>query len=644
MDPGPGPSGSPPAGPLQPASADRVNQCRESSVHEKISQFNSLSTGMAGLQLGRGSFDAALSRAMVGREEAEAQVRRLHDETKQLQSALQDGRERERRVGERLEAVMVGCTPCPLAADVLPHLSPRLTFTTASQENYGRAKETHAHTQALWEKELRRARKDNFKNQSMIVKLREELKSARGDVKAMQERIEHEKSRTRAREQEAFSARYELVSVQEELQMALGRIKALEQERDAFKTAAQKEEVARIAAEGRIPLPQTDDISDEFSSPRKGAKAAARVRIASDTRLSLTTMDILSSAAAEMEREELTMQMLWERQRADRAQEMVDFLEAECRMRCCPSSRSEASRLDISPRPEGGPDSPQEQELAKATAAVAAAASAAAVEAHHHQEPPHVETHPQAHTEPSRPAAEARRKSRRSTIFCPDEGIFRTVSEPLEEAEDAESGELDEMSIQRADEQDVQLHLGPEPGRGIGTEARPSPFRLHARTPSVDPPNCAILARERTSLQSLLNAPHDNETDSLSSMCNVPTVDDTEAAPSPRPHTSAAVYLVTAATTTTTVPLRDEDDRTESSLGDRLRTPSSHAHPAGFDFTDPALTPTMTREQALAKIRERRGRVRSAAPTVATPHRAGKGSDKRAVSGPTNKPVGRSRT
>ncbi|PHH84405.1 hypothetical protein CDD83_1994 [Cordyceps sp. RAO-2017] len=241
-------------GPLQTAAPDRMNQRhdsimsplrndgRDNSVHEKISQFNSLSIAMQSKQLERKTADAALKRAMVGREEAEAEMRRLREETRQLQRVIQEGRERERRVGERLETVM---------------------------ENYGRAKETHAHTQALWEKEIRRARKENFKTQSTIVKLQEELKTARSAVRILEETVEREKERSRVRENEAFAARYQLVGAQEQLDDALERVKVAEQERDAFKTAAKNEEVARIAAEGRLPLPKPRDPGDEFASPRK---------------------------------------------------------------------------------------------------------------------------------------------------------------------------------------------------------------------------------------------------------------------------------------------------------------------------------------------------------------------------------------
>lgn len=58
-------------------------------------------------QLERSTADAALRRAMLGREEAETEMRRYREEARTLRSVVEEGRERERKVGERLETVMV---------------------------------------------------------------------------------------------------------------------------------------------------------------------------------------------------------------------------------------------------------------------------------------------------------------------------------------------------------------------------------------------------------------------------------------------------------------------------------------------------------------------------------------------------------
>jgi len=51
--------------------------------------------------------EASLRRAVLGREEAESETRRLRDENRVLRREIEEGRARERRVGERVEGVMV---------------------------------------------------------------------------------------------------------------------------------------------------------------------------------------------------------------------------------------------------------------------------------------------------------------------------------------------------------------------------------------------------------------------------------------------------------------------------------------------------------------------------------------------------------
>jgi hypothetical protein len=51
--------------------------------------------------------EAELRRAQIAREEAESDVKRLREETRRLKKEGDDGRDRERKVGKRLEVVMV---------------------------------------------------------------------------------------------------------------------------------------------------------------------------------------------------------------------------------------------------------------------------------------------------------------------------------------------------------------------------------------------------------------------------------------------------------------------------------------------------------------------------------------------------------
>ncbi|RFU31933.1 hypothetical protein B7463_g4397, partial [Scytalidium lignicola] len=490
-----------PGSPLHQISPERVNQqrsifddngsptavrsgihSRESSVHDKVAAFNSLA--LKGKDLERKTNDAALRRAMLGREEAESEMRRYKEEVKALRRQVEEGREREKKVGERLENVM---------------------------ENYGRAKETHAHTQTLWEKEIRRAKKESFKSQSVVVKLQEELKMSRSNLKMAQADFEEERERSLKREQEAFAARYQVVGLQEELVQLAESIKLLEQERDAFKTIAENEEIARIAAEGRIPLPSSSP-DDEFASPKK--KRQSRISI-----------PFTSSVVSEDELEECRMRLEWEKRRADTAHERIEFLEIECRLNCCPSraARNTSRLSEIS--------TSEDKEAATANK---------------------TSGHP-------------------SHIFIAAEGIFRPVVD-----------ETPSVYLEKT----ITNHQSELPSP---QQEAYEPFS-YARTPSCEPPSRALTMDPNTSLLSLLDAPHNLPQDEIEEEEEQPTVIETF-------HTIS---------TTTRIPLADPQE--PRPLGSTT-----------VDLTNPALSPTMTKEEALAQIRERRGRARSLAHGTLTP-------------------------
>lgn len=83
----------------------KVAQSQENSdVKSKVAQFNTLSKEAVQR---RKDNEAAMRRAVLGREEAENETRRLKDENRGLRKDLEDGRARETRVAERIESVMV---------------------------------------------------------------------------------------------------------------------------------------------------------------------------------------------------------------------------------------------------------------------------------------------------------------------------------------------------------------------------------------------------------------------------------------------------------------------------------------------------------------------------------------------------------
>ncbi|KAI4143684.1 MAG: hypothetical protein LQ341_002852 [Variospora aurantia] len=273
----------------------KLAQSQENSdVKNKVAQFNSLSKEAAQR---RKDNEAAMRRAVLGREEAENETRRLKEENRGLRKELEEGRARENRVAERIESVM---------------------------EELHRTKETQAYAQGVYEKEVRRARKEAFRSSSAVVKLQEELKTTRNRYTLMREEVEAQKRKIKSREEEAFAAESQLVGLQEELETAKRKTKVTEEERDALKTILQQEEVARIAAEGKIALPPSS-ADDEFSSPKKRRRESVKENV--DPK----AMEI----EAPSELDNLKWELRMEKSMRIQAASLVDFMKMECQFRCC---------------------------------------------------------------------------------------------------------------------------------------------------------------------------------------------------------------------------------------------------------------------------------------------------------------------
>lgn len=191
------------------------------------------------------------------------------------------------------------------------------------QENFGRSRESFESAKVAWDKEIRRARKESFKTQSAFLKAQDELKSCRMAIRAVKSDLEIEKARSSVREQEAFQTRFQLAQAQEEQSHLHKQLQLVEQERDVLRKIVEKKQIVRAASEGCIPLPFSNE-DDEFASPKKRC-------------LTVGPTAILRSAASEGELEELRMELNWEKQRACRAFDRIEFLETECKLQCCAS-------------------------------------------------------------------------------------------------------------------------------------------------------------------------------------------------------------------------------------------------------------------------------------------------------------------
>ena len=325
-------------------------------------------------------------------------------------------------------------------------------------------KESHAHAIETKEKDIQRYRKTHIDHEKKFKQLGDKYQYTKNELAKTKSELDEEKQRSTAREQEAFESRSQLSTLQEELAAAIEKIKLGEQERDAFKAAAKSEEVLRIAAEGRIPLPKPTEEDDEFRSPKKVSAPLPKV-------------EIVSSEASEEEIELLKDQLERERYRAEAAFDLVDFLTLECQFRCCSCRRGDKAEITFAqgampiltkpvnnaPAPSLNPDMMEDVEMGGVD----------------HDDAMEVDTITVAESYPNGT----------STIFVPSEGIFRTVPSRSLQPQQAPPPAKHRYSTEQMP---PPPHINPRDVNrsSISSRGRQSPHnnRFQARTPSAEPP------------------------------------------------------------------------------------------------------------------------------------------------------------
>lgn len=351
----------------------------DSDVQGKVAQFNNLSREAAQR---RKDNEAALKRAVLGREEAESETRRVREENRILRKDVEEGRARERRVGERLESVM---------------------------EELGRVNETSTHEKGIYEKEVRRARKEAFKSSSALVNLQEELKSTRNRYTLMREEVDVQRRKVVDEEKKATAALGQLCGLQESLESLLQQVKVIEQERDALKINLQEEEVVRIAAQGAVALPASPE-GDEFASPRK-------------RRHRESLKENMDPQAPEVEDQLLMLkeELRTQKRMRLRADDQVHFMKMECQFQCCSCRVAERRGVEYIH------DNSMAQKISKAASPMVevyetSAMDVAVVSTQSHLERP---TTPPARPSPSRQTTE------QLVNFSPTTGTFYKAPSPI---------------------------------------------------------------------------------------------------------------------------------------------------------------------------------------------------------------------
>lgn len=214
----------------------------------------------------------------------------------------------------------------------VPFLFCAFDRTNNLKDDFRQAKGEYSSNAEAYVKEVRKARKEAFKSASVVLKLQETLRDTQKRLQVS--KIDHATDVQKADrfEQEATDAKCALMAMQQDLNKLQEQFKVLEQEKEALKTSLKEEEVARIAAEGQIALPTSqEDDTDLFTSPRKST--SPRKLQSSSFSDDKENVGVVTKKMVDTKR--LQEEVETERQKKEAAEEMVEFLRMECAFRCC---------------------------------------------------------------------------------------------------------------------------------------------------------------------------------------------------------------------------------------------------------------------------------------------------------------------
>lgn len=457
----------------------------------------------------------------------------------------------------------------------------------------------------------------------------------------MQTNLETERLKASKREQEAFTAQYQLVGAQEEHQKALEQIKVLEEERNSLKTNLKEEEVARIAAEGRIALPPPKDEDDEdllqspvrspFKSPRK---LQQRIVNSSDSEKE----NVMPPKKSMMQLKSLQEELVAERRLRQKALDQIDFMKMECQFQCCSCRIAEqrgkhyvhddnfVSEMERIKKEVPLPDDNMEVDTKDVAREV------------------------------EQPVVEPDNKEDQ-VAPSPDPATFHTIDSIMDEA----PAPVEKMSVrERRRQTGVKRHSS---FRLSGSVKHSTPdideshtilqeeiFKVHETVHEEEPEPAIIVEQYDEDAEADEEEEEEDNSPPVNSTLRTRTPS-TEAVFDP---VTPAGYAVRTVTTTTTIPIQFSPEKTSREYINTAlpATPQTIAHPPHYGMTNdenmPPQSPyssgvfkadgTIDREAALELIRQRRGRARSMVLGQATPKKQMvEGNVRRDISAPVSK-------
>lgn len=385
----------------------------------------------------------------------------------------------------------------------------------------------------------------------------------------MREEVEVQRRKVDGKEQETFAAQYQLVGLQEELDNLRQQMRIAEEEKETLKTSLKEEEVARIAAEGRIALPVSRE-GDEFASPKK-TRAKKRESLKENDDPELEEGDEELMAARRAVEVEMQLRRI--------AEDQIGFMKMECQFQCCSCRIAEKHGqeyiYDHGPAAQFARKASQHADLSKTISTIIETSDPFITEPSSITTTPDPFTEP-INTQPQPPSPQPQDTTERLINFSPTTGTFYALPPATEPTFPEELSPI----------RPHHLPTRPLPPTPLQTSTRhPSPL---SSTPPPTPHE----------------APH-----------HLPS---TPSTPPKTIHTT---------TFTTSIPLHPS-------------TPGEAMTPIAAPYTPNA---TLTREQALEQIRQRRGRARSIAAGLGTPRRPMTAVERRDVSAPVGGSVRRGR-
>lgn len=584
-----------------------------SEVQAKVAFLNSLSRqGSPVNPAQQQSNNAALQRAILGREEAESALASVQEELAEAQS-------RERRISERLESLL--------------------------EELHG-TKERQGHERSIFEKEIRKARKEAFRAGSTLVKLQEELKHAKSEAKALKDELAAEREAKDKAKQEAFERAYALAGLTEELEDLKGKLRSMEASHHSNTLELRAHEIRkedfgrlslaegdlaflttprrpkRVAADSvRSPAPEMDADGNAEATPPKRQRLSECTTTAGEEHVTSST----SASSADNELlEELRDELVFERRLRAQAEEMVHFLNIECQFeRCsCRIAESQGRRYIYDAEYFEAFQRPQleAEEARRAEEARHAEEACQAEEARQLEEARQMREARQADEARQAEAARQARahESHFQTSHTPSAEPPTPVRHRMEPGVKAEPTDPPEQ-MQMPEE--PMVTFSPETGT---FKTFPSPLRDNVRPRRTD----SFPAPELPSSQSNRHSGLMNDAPSRRHVGSSTSSEGQTASRMERATPSEAVARgsMDAPTSVETRPTRPAvRDHYQPSDSTTKRVPLREATGSQNSSSFVPDTP-INREEALAKIRERRGRARSKQRSVSANEASGRSS------------------